>query len=291
MSEVHRSDTPERKHYTVDRKSLVDIKPTLVYSGTLSKSQDWRDSEHSHYFLEILYIVDGKGIVEIDKTPFNMTKNDIIIYNADVKHFEHSSSDEPLEVDFIAFDKIQVKDLAPNCILPSTANCIYNASDYADTLKFLFDLIRNEITDKDKYYAEIVKDVLRTLLMYIFRVINRNLNTVALHNKDNIMNIVLPYIENNFLSNIGLSEIADECFVNKYYLSHVFTESFGMSVEQYIRSKKIEFAQKCMIETDMAISDIANQCGFTDPAYFDRQFKKATGVTPVQYRKANKSAE
>lgn len=288
MAEIHRLDTPERKHYTVDRKSLVNIKPTLLYSGILKKSQDWRDSQHSHHFLEVLFVVDGRGTVVIEDRQFNITKHDIIIYNANVCHFEHSSTEEPLEVNFIAFDKIQLKDLPPNCILPQNANCIFNASESAETLKVMFDLIRDEITKKDEFYARIVTDVSRTLLMYVFRVISRTLNTVTLLNKDNILNIVLPYIEKNFLSNIGLSDIAQECFVNKYYLSHVFAESFGMSVGQYIRSKRIELAERCILETDRPVADIALQCGFSDPAYFDRMFKKSTGFTPLQYRKAHK---
>lgn len=289
MSELHRRDTPERKHYTVDRKSLVTIKPTLLYSGTLSKSQDWRDSQHSHYFLELLYVIDGKGIVEIEGKPFNIVKNDVIIYNADVNHSEHSSSDEPLEVDFIAYDNIHLKDLPPNCILPPNANCIFSATPFEQPLQQLFNLIREEITRKDEFYAKIVSDISRTLLMYVFRIISHTLNTVTLLNKDNILNLVVPYIEENFLRNIGLSDIAQECFVNKYYLSHVFTESFGMSVGQYIRSKKIELAQTRIRETNEPIAEIAIQCGFSDPAYFDRLFKKAIGVTPLQYRKTQKS--
>lgn len=288
MSEIHRRDTPERKHYTVDRKSLVNIKPTLLYSGVLSKSQDWRDSQHSHSFLEILFVVDGRGVVEIEGLPFNIVKNDIVIYNANVNHFEYSNSEEPLEVDFIAFEKIKLKDLPPNCILPQNANCIFNASPSAATLKVLFDLIRDEITEKNEFYARIVTDASRALLMYVFRVISLTLNTATLLNKDNILNIVLPYIEKHFLSNISLSDIAQECFVNKYYLSHVFAESFGMSVGQYVRSKRVELAEKYILETDQPVADIAAQCGFSDPAYFDRLFKKATGFTPLQYRKAKK---
>lgn len=287
---IHRHDTPERKHYTVDRKSLVDLKPTLLYSGTLSKSQDWRDSQHSHAFLEILFVIDGKGIIEIEETPFNILKNDIIVYNANMRHFERSSSEEPMEAVFIAFDKIQVKDLAPNCILPQNANCVFNATPFASTLVLLFDLIRDELTEKNDFYAEIVKDASHTLLMYIFRIISHTLSTVSLLNKDNILNVVLPYIEKNYLQNISLSDIAAQCFVNKYYLSHVFTESLSMSVGQYIRSKRISLAETYISETDSSISDIAVQCGFTDLTYFNRQFKKSTGVTPLQYRKMHKSS-
>lgn len=286
MSELHRRDTPERKHYMVDRKSLVDIKPKLLYSGFLSKSQDFKDSRHSHYFLEILFIVDGKGTVEIDGRTFSITKNDVIIYNADVIHAEQSSAEEPLEVNFVAFDKIQLKSLPPNVILPPNANCIFNASPFADILSQLFNVMRDELTVKDEFYTEIVKNASNTLLMFIFRVINRTVNNVTLLNKDNILNIVLPYIDKNFLDNISLSDIAGECFVNKYYLSHVFTENFGMSVGQYIRSKKLELAQQHIRQTNLPISDIASQCGFQDPAYFNRLFKKATGLTPLQYRKS-----
>lgn len=289
MSELHRHDTPERKHYTVDRKSLVNLRPTLLYSGTLSKSQDWHDTPHFHYFLEILFVVDGRGTVEVNGTAYDIVKHDIVVYNADVIHAEQSSAYEPLEVNFIAFDKIQLKNLPSNFILPQNAINIFNASPFAGILTQLFDLIRDELTKKDDFYSEVVKDASRTLLMYVFRIINRTLNSVTLLNKDNILNMVLPYIEKNYLCSIGLSDIAEACFVNKYYLSHVFTESFGMSVGQYIRSKRLELAQKRIRETDIPISDIASQCGFHDPAYFGRLFKKTTGLTPLQYRRIHES--
>lgn len=288
MKMVCRLDTPERKHYTAGRKSLVDIRPAFLYSGALSKSQDWRDSRHSHEFLEIILIGDGMGIVEIEDSTFHVKKNEIIIYNANVEHFEHSSPEEPMEAVFIAFDKIQLKDLPPNCILPQGANCIFNADSSAPVLKRLFDLIRDELTGKEEFYAEVVKDASRTILMYIFRIINRTLNSVNLSNKDNILNVVIPYIDKNFLNSISLSDIASECFVDKYYLSHMFTETFGMSVGQYIRAKRVELAQKLIRETNLPISDIAGQCGFADRTCFDRQFKKITGTTPMQYRRANK---
>lgn len=286
MSTLHRLDTPERKHYPADRKSLAAIKPTLLYSGSLSKCQDFQDSRHSHYFLEILFIVDGKGTTEIDGRTFHIAKHDIVIYNANMKHAEQSSAEEPLEVDFIAFDKIQLKNLPPNYILPPDANCIFNASSFADILTQLFDTIRDELTVKDEFYVEIAKNASYTLLMYIFRVINRTIDSVTPLSKDNVLNIVLPYMDAHYLDPISLSHIAEACYVNKYHLSHVFTEHFGMSVGQYIRSKRLELAKKQIRETTLPIQDIAGQCGFPDPAYFNRLFKKATGQTPMEYRKS-----
>ncbi len=228
--------------------------------------------------------------MEIEGRRFNIEKNDIVIYNAEAMHAEQSSAEEPLEINFIAFDKIQLKNLPANFILPPNANCVFNAALCAEMLTQQFDLIRNELTVKDEFYTEIVKNASCTLLMYIFRVINRTVNNVTLLNKDNILNLVLPYIDQNFLENISLSDIAAECFVNKYHLAHVFTENFGMSIGQYIRGKKLELAQQQIRGTTLPISDIASQCGFSDPVYFNRLFKKATGMTPLQYRKDKKSS-
>ncbi|MEG1126363.1 MAG: AraC family transcriptional regulator [Oscillospiraceae bacterium] len=282
----HRMDTPERKHYTIEGKSFVDINPTLLYCGTLGKLQDWKDSKHQHTFLEIIYILDGKGIVEIGEKQYPVTSGDIVVYNAATAHFEESSTETPMEARFVAFDNLQLKDLPVNCIVPPNGECIFKAEKYSDTIVSLFDIIKNEISSKNEFYIEIAKNASRTLLMYFFRIINQTLNNAAFLNKGNALNGVLPYIDKNFLNDISLEDIAEKCFVSKYYLSHLFTETLGMSVGQYIKNKKIELAKTYLSENIRSIEDIAARCGFNDINYFGRAFKKATSMTPSNYRKA-----
>lgn len=287
ISPIHRNDSPERTHYTIDRKSFVDIKPTLLYSGLLTKAQAWKDSAHSHSFLEILLITDGSGVVEINEKKHTVVKGDLVIYDAGVRHFEQSNPDAPMEASFIAFDTIQLKNLPLNCILPPNSCRIFQSGTTLDTLSALFTIIKDEISDKNEFYVEIAKDAGRTLLMYIFRILNHTQRNVELINKDNILNNVLPYIDKNFLDDISLEDVATQCFVNKYYLSHLFTENFGVSVGQYIRNKKIELAKSYLVDTNLSISIVSDQCGFHDINYFGRAFKKETALSPLQYRKAN----
>lgn len=91
---------------------------------------------------------------------------------------------------------------------------------------------------------------------------------------------------NNFQLGISLADVAAECFVNKFHLSHVFTEAFGISVGQYIQDKKIEMSKTYLEETELPIAEISERCGFNDINYFDRIFKKLVGVTPLKYRKS-----
>lgn len=287
----HRMDSPERKHYTVEGKSVVDIKPVLLYCGTLLKAKDWRDSEHHHRFLEIIYVLDGTGDIDVEDTRYAVSGGDIVVYDAFKPHFEHSSVESPLEVRFIAFDSVQLKNLPINCILPPDAKCVFQAGKFGKTLMSLFDIINEEIWSKDEFYIEVAKNAARTLLMIVLRVIRQTQSNVVFLNKDNILNGVLPYIEKNMLNDISLEDIAAQCFVSKFYLSHLFSESMGMSIGQYIRNKKIELAKTYLAQENMSIEGVAEKCGFHELNYFGRTFKKVTNQTPTQYRNSLKTKE
>ncbi|MEG2087994.1 MAG: AraC family transcriptional regulator [Angelakisella sp.] len=289
MRQKARNDSAQRQHYIVDRESFIDITSTLLYSGTLRKLQDWEDSPHAHPFLEILFILDGAGTVTLGDTNYPIGKGDIIIYNAGAVHCEHSSTAEPLEASFIAFDKIQLKNLPPNCILSAQSDCIYNVQDAAPVFIRLFNIIKDEISGKDEFYIEIAKDASHALLMYIFRILNQRHQAVELPHKDPVLQSALYYIDQGFLTETGLEEIATKCFVSKYYLSHLFAKHLGMSIGEYIRDKRIGLAKALLAIPELSIGDIAGKCAFNDTNYFARTFKKSTGLTPLQYRRTIKA--
>lgn len=198
MQELHRCDSPQRKHYVIDKKSLVSIKPVMLYSGTLRNSQGWKDDLHMNDFLEIIFVLNGKGTVVINGKQFNISKENIIIYNSRSYHFEQSNANKPLEAYFIAFDKVSLKNLPPNCILPEHATCIFSSGKFSKTLIGLFQIINDEISEKNEFYVDVANDVSRALLMYIFRILNETQSNVDLLIKDSILNTVIPYIDNNF---------------------------------------------------------------------------------------------
>lgn len=284
---IHRDDSVARQHYLIDKRSFIDFNPELLYSGKLNKMEGWRDTAHSHNFLEIIYILDGAGTVTVEDREYRVGRGDLIIYNAGSRHFEHNSSDAPLEALFAAFNKIQLKDLPENCILPPHAECIFTAEKMRQEFVTLFDIINIEIAHKQEFYIEIAEKAAHALLMYTFRILNDKRTSFEMLKKDTILQDVLYYIDCHFVQDIGLEDISSKCFVNKYYLSHLFTEHLDMTVGQYIRNKRIELAKTMLMANELSASDIAERCGFNDLNYFVRLFKKVTGLTPLQYRKLN----
>lgn len=93
------------------------------------------------------------------------------------------------------------------------------------------------------------------------------------------------YISKHLEENLSLADIADKFFVSKEHLSRLFKKEVGISVQNYITEKKMEYAKSLLRNHRMiSISTIPAICGYNDLHYFYRIFKKHTGVTPSQYR-------
>ena len=80
-------------------------------------------------------------------------------------------------------------------------------------------------------------------------------------------------------------KIADAIHLNPDYLSYCFHKEFETTLTLYIASKRMDQAKYLLKNTNLSINEIAEQVGIPNTSYFYRQFKKATGKTPQQYRK------
>ncbi len=68
------------------------------------------------------------------------------------------------------------------------------------------------------------------------------------------------------------------------YLSHLFSESMGSTIEQYIITMRVEKAKELLSYGELSINEIAWQLGYSSTAHLSNQFKKITGETPGQFR-------
>lgn len=286
MSITHRFDTTERHHYLVEHYYSFKLKPRLLYAGILSKNEGWREDEHSHEFIELMLVSDGKGSINLENgTSREIKKGDIIIYNAGVLHSEHSDAEEPLEIMFIAIDKVNINGLPVNNILPPEYDFIYETCDMYKIFDNYFSLILEEANKKKQFYVEIVQNATRTLLMYVFRLLNQRSEADEILKRSDALHIAINFIEQHFLEDINLDAVAEACFINRFYLAHLFKTHKNISVGKYIINKRINEAKRLLYFTDKSISDIAENSGFHDFSYFCRAFKKEVGLTPLQYRK------
>jgi two-component system response regulator YesN len=92
------------------------------------------------------------------------------------------------------------------------------------------------------------------------------------------------YIRDHYAEPLTLSKVAKQVSVNPAYLSYSFTKHCGQNFLEYVTQYRIAKAKELLRQTALQVQEIANRIGYTDVAYFTRIFRRATGLTPGNFR-------
>lgn len=106
-----------------------------------------------------------------------------------------------------------------------------------------------------------------------------------------LVNRVCRYILEHLEEPLTLQELAGRFGVNKNHLCGVFKAEIGKGITEYIQYHKINAAKQMLRYTDKSLIEIANYLSFCTQSYFQKVFKKVTGVTPAAYRNASENGE
>lgn len=103
--------------------------------------------------------------------------------------------------------------------------------------------------------------------------------------KDDLQGKILDYLNWHIHENIRVSQVATHLGYNEKYLSTLFTAMTGESIKHYILVQKMEIAKRQLTNTNVPITAIAANMGFSDSHNFSTAFKKIVGMSPREYRK------
>lgn len=100
------------------------------------------------------------------------------------------------------------------------------------------------------------------------------------------MDKVIAYINEHFTEKVSLKKLAEEAMVSQYHFIRIFKQETGFTPHEYIVNTRIRAAKYMLKNTRLTIKDICYEAGFSSESSFCTAFKKKTGLTPAQYRKA-----
>ena len=154
--------------------------------------------------------------------------------------------------------------------------------DEAKNFEMLFRLClaENESMEPDTRY-------LKHLIMCIFlKVIKMApVGKVKSSSNEQPIQTALLYMHIHFRENPTLSEVAKIAHYNVSHFSSTFHKELGTTYCEYLNMLKISYAKELLICTNLKISDIYSECGFTSHSNFLRLFKENLGISPMQFRK------
>jgi len=96
----------------------------------------------------------------------------------------------------------------------------------------------------------------------------------------------IDYIQDNLGDDIGLTELAGVVQMSPHHFSKLFKQSTGMPPHQYVLMCRVERAKELLVDKQLSLAQVSQQLGFYDQSHFTTVFRRATALTPRQYRKS-----
>ncbi|MFL7795875.1 helix-turn-helix domain-containing protein [Clostridium chauvoei] len=252
---------------------------------------------HWHNSIEILYVLKGSLKVNIDTDSFEILEKELEIINVEEAHRIHSDEDNRVlvfHIDPYFFEKYY-KDINNIFFYTNTSDDNAQDGEEYDDFRIFLSRILCETVQKTEDYDEVVEATLVDLLYHLINnfhyltyekeELKEKADQLARYHR------ISKYIFNNYDSNITLQDIAKKEFLSPHYLSHEIKYATGYSFTDLVNLTRVEESVKLLLDTDLSISDISDEVGFSHVRYLNKNFKIYYNCTPLQYRKKNKLTE
>lgn len=224
----------------------------------------------------------------------DISTNDKDLYNIDQIQF-NNFKDSIINLDYKK-SKEFLNNVFNEQIRPNTYNLNYIKNIIREILLQLSIIIKKE----SPHYIEIPKELNNlfekynyiqnssNFIEYLIMVSNKTIEFLSdiRNQKSPIVNLVINYIKLNYSdSNLSLKTISDKFNVNSSYLGQLFKNETGLHFSSYLNDFRIDKSKSLIIENNLRLRDISKVIGYANQSYFQKVFKKTTGVSPSEFKK------
>ncbi len=252
---------------------------------------------HWHEELELGYIEKGTSVIRTLTQEYTVHQGDGFFINTNVVDTKQNGNPgkTAIEINHI-FHPILIGGHFGSLITSKYLNPILqnqNITVYIirrgtkETDIILDNLVRLKDMNSKKEQEIAIRNLLSETWLLLLHELNKNFVTpqVSDTEKQNQIKAMLSYIHRNYSEKITLAEIAAEASVSTRKANRIFQEVIRQTPFEYLMHYRLNQTRELLAKSDLSITEISYRCGFTDSTYMGKQFKKAYGKTPMEYRR------
>lgn len=235
---------------------------------------------HTHNTYEIYCFISGNAKYFIEGTTYALKPNDILIIKKSEAHSLLISSNSPYKRIVVCFNSdallcedketalnfLDTKPLGKNNSFPFK---IYNSYNW---IYYLEQMCNSDKFEEKRIYLTVFINELSKAYSKLSDNINSN-------DKSDNIDLIIQYINNNLCNYVDLENISKKFNYSKTHLNRRFNQIFGVTVSEYILTKKI-IKSKEMLNNGTPPTQAYISCGFNDYCTFYRNYIKKFGVSP-----------
>lgn len=235
----------------------------------------------------LLLIVKSPAIFRIDGKNIRTPAHTFIIFTPEYPQFYRPDCDEYFD-DWIHFgpDDDELELMKQLEIPFNTPVAVSDSTDISDIVKHMcfeqYSANTNRVQSVDLYFR---------LLLYKLNEKNAVKFNCSFASKGPYFEKLLWIRESIFRwpsRDYSIDDMAKELSLSRSRFQHLYTEAFGVSVSKDLIASRLHKAVELLNTTNLSVTEIASSVGYSTTQYFIRQFKGEFGITPSQYKSAER---
>lgn len=263
------------------------------YNDTFLNSHYYNVNSHVHNYYEFYFFLEGNVTMNIEGALHALKPGDVIIIPPNISHYAILNDEHIPYRRFVFWISIDycndLLQLSPDYVyLMQHARVTKHYIFHYDVIGFntlqskVFRLIEELHSNRFGRDAKITLCA-NDLILHLNRSVYEMEHPKSQHEQQHLYQNLLLFIEDHLDEELTLDRLAEQFFVSKYHIAHVFKENLGLSVHQFITKKRLRMCQEAIL-SQTTISNIYLKYGFKDYSSFFRAFKKEFGMSPKEYR-------
>ena len=235
-------------------------------------SPDQRIPWHSHEWPYFTFVLRGAYTEQCRRVAFDISQGDVVLHGTGESHADrmHGTASHLLNLEFSQPWLDRIDACGGRLDARVTSNGGY--------LLQLGARLRRELWRRDRLASLCIEAIALELVAAISR------TRIPEPDGPRWLARALEYVQVHFQDIVTLAQVAEAAEVHPAHLARGFRRQQGMTVGDYIRKVRIEWACRELVATERPIVEIAVHAGFCDHSHMTRVFRRQTGLTPTQFR-------
>lgn len=245
---------------------------------------------HWHEAMEILFCLNGEVTIHVDHETIILSRNLLIVFDSREVHSIHSGSNLYMFL-CIHVDKKLLSVYCPDLELYSIRCRPVPLDDpkstqYIHLCQLAHDLTRTSIQDESTSAMRSDGTALLMLadLIRYFSVYSPPGAAAPQNQPNDTIREIITYVNEHYMEKITLDDMAFQTGFSREYFCRFFKQHMGITFLRYLNEVRISHAGRLLNTTDLPVSEVMAQSGFTNQTIFNRLFKELYGMTPRQSR-------
>lgn len=259
-------------------------KSSLLHLQEIGKlrAQKQHTSQRAHLASYLFFtVLSGFGTLEYNHKLYYLNPGDCVFIDCR-NPYAHRTSQNLWTLQWIHFDGPFLANVYEK-YMERGGQPVFHPADSASFLEIwqvLYDTAVSVDYIRDMRINEYLNCILTLLMKESWNPEVKRINT----KKQNLLEI-RNYLDLHYTEKVSLDTLAETFFINKFYLTRIFKEQFGISITNYLLQKRITHAKHLLRFTDKTVEAIGFECGMGAVHYFSKTFKRIEGIPPGEYRR------